>query len=47
VKVLEKACRVQTEDFINIARENESKFQHTILVKNLLEYAVEFRNANR
>ena len=45
--MLEKACRVQTDDFIGIARENESKFQHAILVKNVLEHAIEFRNANK
>lgn len=46
VKVLEKGCRVQTEDFIEIARDYESKASHTILVKNLVEFSVNQRNKN-
>ena len=44
VKVLEKAVHKQTDQFLEIARENESKFVHAILVKNLLELAVKVRN---
>ena len=47
MKVLEHACRVQTDEFIEIARECETKFSHTILCKNLVEYAVNYRNLNR
>ena len=42
--LLQKACTKQTEDFIAIARENESKFQHAVLVKNLLDFSIEVRN---
>jgi len=40
VKVLEKAGRVQTNDFIDIARDCENKFSHAVLVKNLIDYAI-------
>ena len=42
--LLQKGCTVQTEDFIEIARENETKFQHALLVKNCLDFAIEVRN---
>ena len=44
VKVLEKAMHKQTDRFLEVARESETKFQHTILVKNLLEQCVKVRN---
>ena len=47
VSLLEKSCRVQTDDFIEIARDYETKCSHTVLVKNLLEFAVKHRNSRR
>jgi hypothetical protein len=44
VKVLEKASRVQTNDFLEIARDCENKFSHTVLIKNLIDFTV--NNAN-
>ena len=38
VKVLEKAGRVQTSDFLEIARDCETKFSHAVLVKNIIEH---------
>ena len=46
VKVLEKSVRVQTDDFIEIARDCEHKMTHTVLCKNLLDYAITYRAAN-
>ena len=42
--LLQKACTKQTDDFIAIARENETKFQHALLVKSCLDFALEVRN---
>lgn len=47
VKVLEKGCTIQTNDFITIARDNETKFQHAVLVKNLHDFAIATRNAKQ
>ena len=38
-KVLEKACRVQTADFLRVADECLTKHSHPQLVKNLIDYA--------
>lgn len=38
-KVLEKGCRVQTDDFLRIADAALAKQSHPLLVKNLIEYA--------
>ena len=40
VKVLEKAGRVQTEAFLEIARDCESKFSHAVLVKNIIDHVL-------
>ena len=47
MKLLEKACRVQTDDFIEIARDYETKCTHAVLVKNLVEVAVNYRNTRQ
>jgi len=47
VQVLAKASRVQTDDFIEIARDCETKFSHTVLVKNLLEGAIALKNSKQ
>ena len=38
-KVLEKAARVQTDDFIKIAEDCQGKFAHPVLCKNLVDFA--------
>jgi len=38
-KVLEKAARVQTDDFIKVAEDCQAKFSHPVLCKNLVDYA--------
>jgi len=39
IAVLQKATRVQTEDFITVAEEFQQKSSRPVLAKNLLDFA--------
>ena len=44
-KVLQKAARVQTDKFLQIAESSKSTFSHPVLCQNLIDYAKEKHSA--